>query len=300
MNMRQLKTLIAIYEYGNLAKAADAIALTPSAVSQQMTSLEDEVGSPLFDRSTRPPTLTYQGIQLLEAAKIITQTADRVLGSITGNNMIGALNLGAVRSSIFGILPKALVDLRQKYPLLKINLRMGKTEDLMYDVSVGRLDAAVIAEAHSVLPNLIFSPFIEDPLYAIAKKGSTYTDVRELLTSAEYIHFHSNVPLALLIDTELNKQNIKFRSSIQIDSIFGIIQCVANGLGVSVVPYSALAQPFKTDVHILPFGEPQVCRRVGIVHIKNSPKDILIEKLHEKLASFSAPYEIFRQPKEPS
>jgi DNA-binding transcriptional LysR family regulator len=294
MNLRQLKTLIAIAKHGNLAKAADAIALTPSAVSQQMTSLEDEVGISLFDRTTRPPSLTYQGQQLLEAAVSITQTADNVLAAIKGRNMSGAFNIGAVRTSIFGFLPRAISKLKEESPLLKINLRMGHSDDLMFDVSSGKLDAAVIADPQTIFPELAFNAFIEEPLVAIAKLGTSYESTQELLSKHEYIHFNRNVPLARMIDAELTKQNVPIKSSIQIDSIYGIIQCVANGLGVSVVPCTAITNPFPMNVEAFPFGEPQIYRRIGIVQKANSPKDFLIKSLHDKLADLSGPHGKYR------
>ncbi|MBN1956724.1 MAG: LysR family transcriptional regulator [Desulfuromonadales bacterium] len=290
MNLRQLKTLIAIAEHGTLAKAADAIALTPSAVSQQMTSLEDEVGIALFDRTTRPPTLTYQGQQLLDGAKVITQTAESVLNAIKGENMAGAFNIGAVRTSIFGFLPRAVSALKKEYPMLKINLRMGHSDDLMFDVSAGRLDAALIAEPETLFPKLDFKAFIEEPFIAISQPGREYDSAYEMLTSQEYIHFKKNVPLARIIDSELTRQGIHTKSSVQLDSIYGIIQCVSNGLGASVVPATSVTHPFPFDVYSVPFGTEKTIRRIGIVKAKNSPKDFLVDILHERLAYLSGPY----------
>ena len=294
MNLRQLRTLIAVAENGNLAKAAEAIALTPSAVSQQMSSLEDEVGITLFDRTTRPPTLNFQGLQLLEAAKVITQTADNILDTIKGKNMSGAFNVGAVRSSIFGFLPQAISSLKKEYPLLKVKVRMGRTDDLIFDVAAGRLDVAIVAEPQTILPKLAFSPFIREPLLAIAPADRTAKDVYELLSQDDYIHFPNNVPLAHMIDTELRKMKINRKPSMEIDNIYGIVQCVMNGIGVSVVPYTATITPFPIDVYSLPFGNPTIYRQVGTVHEVNSPKDFLIESLHELLSSLSKPYGVHR------
>jgi len=292
VNLRQLRTLIAVAEHGNLAKAADAIALTPSAVSQQMSSLEDEIGVSLFDRTTRPPTLNFQGSQLLEAARAIVQTADNILDTIKGKNMSGAFNVGAVRSSIFGFLPQAISALKKEYPLLKIKIRMGRTDDLIFDVAAGRLDVAVVAEPQTILPKLEFSPFIKEPLLAIAPPDRTSDDVYELLTNDDYIHYPNNVPLAHMIDTELRKMNINQKPTMEIDNIYGIVQCVMNGIGVSVVPHTATINPFPIKVHSLPFGNPVIHRQMGTVHEINSPKDFLVDVLHNLLATLSAPYGI--------
>ncbi len=297
MNLRQLKTLIAIAENGNLAKAAEAIALTPSAVSQQMTTLEDEVGISLFDRTTRPPTLNFQGLQLLEAAKVIIQTADNVLDAIKGKNMSGAFNVGAVRSSIFGFLPLAISSLKKEYPLLKIKVRMGRTDDLIFDVAAGRLDVAIVAQPQAILPKLEFSPFLNEPLLAVGPPENSCEEVYDLLTNDDYIHFPNNVPLAHMIDSELRRMKINIKPTMEIDNIYGIVQCVMNGIGVSVVPYTATINPFPIKLHSLPFGDPVVYRQVGTVHEIKSPKAFLVDALHEYLATLSAPYGVHRTPK---
>ncbi|MEK9555354.1 MAG: LysR family transcriptional regulator, partial [Gammaproteobacteria bacterium] len=58
MDTRQLRTFLAVTNHHTFAKAAETVFLTPSAVGQQIKALEEEVGAALFDRRTRPPTLT--------------------------------------------------------------------------------------------------------------------------------------------------------------------------------------------------------------------------------------------------
>lgn len=82
MDTRQLKTFIAIAEHGTFAKAAEAVGLTPSAVSQQMQALELEVNGELFDRSSRPITLNGHGLQMLEAARTLVRDADNIIDTI--------------------------------------------------------------------------------------------------------------------------------------------------------------------------------------------------------------------------
>ena len=102
MDTRQLKTLVAIAEHGTFSRAAERVLLTPSAVSQQIHALEQEVGVPLFNREKRPPTLNLQGLQLLETAKQILGLVDEVKGAIEGKRTTGTLNIGAVRTSASG------------------------------------------------------------------------------------------------------------------------------------------------------------------------------------------------------
>ena len=61
MDTRQLKTLVAIATYRTFSKAAEIVGLTPSAVSQQIQALESELNVKIFERASRPPSLTVEG-----------------------------------------------------------------------------------------------------------------------------------------------------------------------------------------------------------------------------------------------
>lgn len=140
MDIRQLKTLIAIAEHGTFAKAADAVGLTPSAVSQQIQALESEVRTELFDRSTRPITLNSQGLQMLEAAQVLVRSADDIVDAISGRAISGTFTIGSVRSSALSLLPRAIIELKNDFPELKIKLHVANTDELLNDVVTGRLD----------------------------------------------------------------------------------------------------------------------------------------------------------------
>ena len=152
MDMRQLKTLLAVAECGTFGKAAEAVHLTPSAVSQQMNALETEVGVPLFDRaSRRSTTLNTHGLQMVEAAQKLLQTAEEAIDAISGRRPVGALNVGAVRTSAFALLPRAIIAMQARYPNVRIKLRVGLTKSFLADVVARRLDVAVVAE-HVAMP----------------------------------------------------------------------------------------------------------------------------------------------------
>ncbi|MEJ2122516.1 MAG: LysR family transcriptional regulator, partial [Alphaproteobacteria bacterium] len=134
MDTRQLKTLVAIATHSTFAKAADIVGLTPSAVSQQVHALEQELGASLFERSSRPPKLTPHGLQVLEMARDILRMEDDTKASLRGDQIAGTLMLGSVRSSALNLLPKAIVQMRAQYPNLKTNLQVSLSSTLISDV----------------------------------------------------------------------------------------------------------------------------------------------------------------------
>ena len=294
MDTRQLRTLLAIKSHGTFALAADVVGLTPSAISQQVHALEDELRVTIFDRSTRPPRITPDGLQVMEMAQDILRRADDTRASLRGDQIAGTLMLGSVRSSALNLLPRALVEMRQRYPDLKPNLGVSLSSTLIADVAAGRLDAAIVAE-HLGFPNALrWSPFLREPLWLIAPRGMEASDPIELLNTRPYIHFRSAVPLANLIDTELSRLGVVTNDVAEIDTIGSIVTGVRQGLGISVVPHVALQEPDGENITRLPFGSPQVTRQIGIVERTVSPRAEIIARLHAVLSGLCGEYGVDR------
>ncbi|MBR9841480.1 LysR family transcriptional regulator [Salipiger thiooxidans] len=294
MDTRQLKTLLAIQSHGTFAQAADVVGLTPSAVSQQVHALENELGVTIFDRSSRPPKVTPSGLQVIEMARDILRREEDTKASLRGDQIAGTLMLGSVRSSALNLLPRALVQMRQRYPDLKPNLRVSLSSTLIADVAAGRLDAAIVAE-HVGFPNALrWSPFLREPLWLIAPPGTKSHDPIELLNTHPYIRFRSAVPLANLIDTELSRLGVVTHDVAEIDTIGSIVTGVRQGLGISVVPHVALQEPEDLGLTRLPFGHPQVVRQIGIVERTAAPRAEINALLHAVLADLCGDYGVDR------
>ena len=293
MDTRQLKTFIAIAEHGTFAKAADAVGLTPSAVSQQIQALETEVRAELFDRSTRPMTLNSHGLQMLEAAHNLVRSADDVIDAISGRAITGTFTIGSVRSSALSLLPRAIVALKAEYPDLKIKLHVANSDELISDVVSGRLDSAMVAEHPGIPPTLRWSPFINEPLFAIAPRGTPQMSASEMLSTLPYVKFNSRFRLAQLIDIELARSGIATNLIAEIDTMTAVVACVVHGLGASVAPYSALKEAVG-EVVSAPFGNPHVYRQIGLIERRTSTRTIVIDRLHQHLVSFSGKYGVAR------
>lgn len=292
MDTRQLRTLIAIADHGTFARAADAVHITPSAVSQQVIALETELGRPIFNRETRPPSLNLQGLQLLDMARKVLHLVEETKLVFDGRRVAGTLNIGSVRTSTIGLLPLAIVALRETYPELKINLRVGLSNALIADVLADRLNMGIVAE-HVGMPKLLsWKPFIREPLVVIAPPGTPGETAREILETAPFVRFSSNVPLAHLIDTELAKMNVVTDDIAEIDTVSTIVECVAAGLGAGIVPDIALRNT-SVPIRTFPFGEPQIFRQIGIVQAVNSPKAEFFAEVHRKLAEMSGRYGVY-------
>lgn len=287
MDLRHLKTLLAIAEHRTFAAAADAIGLTQSAVSLHVKALEGELGVKLFDRATRPPGLTGEGRMLVERAREIVQLCDGLGAAFDERKLAGTLQLGVVPTCLSGMMPAALASLRSQQPGLNIRVVSGPSAVLADSVRKGRLDAALVSEPMDLATGLAWRPVAREPLMVIAPKGTPGKTDRELLEALPYIQFQRRTWAGQLIDLHLRERGIRAPAGMEIDSLEAIADMVAHGLGVSVVPQRRLAQDFPKGVRVLPFGDPPLYRAIGLVERPGTDHARLVDALFDELMTLN-------------
>lgn len=282
MDIRHLKTLIAIAENGSFAAAGDAVGLTQSAVSLHVKALEEALETKLFDRTTRPPRLNSRGRNLVNRARDIVEQCEGLTDLVAGEGLAGSLDIGSVPTLLSGVLPPALKEIRTRHPDLRIRVSSGLSADLVGRVHKGELDAAVVSEPSQLLTGLSWHAVTSEPLVVIAPKGTKGATDRDLLLAGPFIRFQRYAWAGRLIDTHLKDRGIRVMTGMEIDSLEAVAAMVEHGLGVSVVPERA--RPcLPTNIEKLPFGDPPLCRVVGVVERRDNPKAHLIRALAEIL-----------------
>lgn len=148
LDLNRLKALHAVHVYGSVGAAADALMVTPSAVSQQIAKLERETGSRLMERSGR-------GVRLTDAAGLLAEHAERILALVETAEadfealrgaVVGKLNVGAFPTAARGLMPPALLSLREHHPDLHIQLNEREPERVVREVARGELDLGVVQD----------------------------------------------------------------------------------------------------------------------------------------------------------
>lgn len=235
MELRQLKTLVSILDFGGFAAAGNALGLTQSAVSLQIKALEKEFGEDLFDRSKRPPRPSARAITLVRKSREILRMCHE-LGSLSEEQASGSLQLGAVPSVQRMLLPKALTELRKTNPSLFVNIHTGLSEELTRSVYRGILDAAVVSEPRDLPMGLSWYPFASESLVVISHKKAKGKSVKQILESNPYIQFKRSSRAGELIDSELTQLGINTKTVVETDNLDSIWQMVSFGIGVSIMP----------------------------------------------------------------
>lgn len=276
MDTKQLKTLLAIEQHGGFAAAAQVVNITASAVSQQITALESELGAKLFDRTYRPPMLTAKGAEMVHSARAILQIVAETKTSIAGMQVCGTIAFGSLRTGTNSLVPRALASLRKTYPELNFCLRVAMSEELMNEVVSGHLDAALVADYVAVPKSLTWTPVVNEPLVVLIPLGTRERTLEDLIRKVPYIRYQTQVQLSRQIDTEIARFSSTPIEIVSVNTMAAVVGCVQAGLGFAVVPQIALQDMITTSIDWFPFGTPAIHRRLGVVQrVTSSREDVL-------------------------
>ncbi|MGW6704336.1 LysR family transcriptional regulator [Streptomyces sp. NPDC054956] len=155
IDLRRLGVLRELDRRGSLARTAEALHLTPSAVSQQVAALSREVGVPLIEREGRGVRLTGQARVLLEHAAVIAAQWEQARADLAAwqEGRRGAVTVGAFSSAITGLLPAALGRLSEHHPDVRVMVVQAEPPDLFTRLDSGEVDIAVAVDFAAAPPH---------------------------------------------------------------------------------------------------------------------------------------------------
>ncbi|MFM0752173.1 LysR family transcriptional regulator [Paraburkholderia strydomiana] len=152
MNLRALQCFVILAEELNFSRAAERLHIAQPALSQQIRSLEERLGTQLVDRARRPLTLTEAGLYLCTEARQILGALEQasLATQEIGIGRRGWLSVGFTRSAMYSILPPALKAFHQAYPQVELKLFEMLTEeqtdalrDMRIHIGIGRQPLAI-------------------------------------------------------------------------------------------------------------------------------------------------------------
>lgn len=281
MNLQQLKSLVAILENNSFSAAADKVSLSHSAISLQIRALEEEFGQQLFDRSTRPATLTATG-------KATALAAQKALKMVKTVQLVGAglqhrdqISFGMVPTETNHLLPVVLRELQKRQPGIRIKVKSGLSGNLALQVLNLDLDFAILTAPITALPDLQVQELVIEPLVVIAPKQVKAESDGELLRNNPYIAFENMTWMGHQVSARLQSRGIRVNEIMEVDSLDAIEKMVREGFGVSIVPQRFLAPPLEETLNVVPFCNPQETRRLVLIHRAGEEADLPIANIRQ-------------------
>ncbi len=264
LELRHLRTLIALRDAGSLVEAAERVHLTQSALSHQIKDLEERLGNPLFVRKTRPVEFTRAGQRLLTLAEQVlplVRMAERDLARLAGNEQ-GRLHMAIECHSCFQWLMPTIDHFRDHWPEVEIDIPGGHHFDPLPALAREQLDLVITADPQP-LPGIHYEPlFRYEGLLAVARQhrlaGKAFVTPEALAeeTLITYPVEHSRLDVFTQF---LEPAGVRPREVRTAELTIMMMQLVASGRGVCALPNWALTEYLERDyVKAVALGEKGV------------------------------------------
>lgn len=289
MTLQQIKYVLAVVDQPNFELAAENCFVTQSTLSTMIGKLESEFGIQIFNRKTKPVSLTNEGEQLVERFRIMQYEAEGIENLVQElkGEQVGTFNIAVIPTVAPYLLPLFLEEFALKFPKVQFNVKELTSKAIIEALQHRTMDIGIMA-----LPvhenDLIEEILYQEPFYLYdctglpREKGAvTIDDLNfEKLCLMEDGHCLSTQVQQICEMSQLNSSNngnFNFKSG-SMDSLLKITQ---SRKGITILPYLAtLDLNENNQTRLYPFQHPAPVRGVGVIYHKHSVK----RKLNQKIA----------------
>lgn len=274
VEIRQLKTFLMAAKLASFSKAAATLGYAQSTVTMQIKSLEEELGTSLFDRSERRISLTGEGENLLWYAEQILKLAEEATETTArGNRTGGSITVGTPESLCLHYLSPLIRDYRLSHPDAAITLRFGTCCEL-YELLKNKLvDAAFFLDEPIDDGKMIVHILYDEPVVLLAspkhplsrKAAVTPAD----LDGQQLILTESGCNYRARFESCISAQGVKPCSTMEVSSVEIIKRFTRDSLGITVLSRSAAEKELAAGQLVaLPWAGPSFDVKAQLVHLK--------------------------------
>ena len=278
-----LRAFVAVAERQHFSSAATTLGVSQSTLSQALAALETGLGTQLIERSTRRVFLTREGTQLLPHAQAVVEAVDAFTSAAAGASdpLQAGVRLGMIPTVAPYVLPTVLAGLAEQLPSLTLRVIEDQTERLLRLLREGALDAALIALPASGVPavGMTAVPIYDEDFVLALPPGHPLSGKRRVPATAL-----ADLPLLLLDEGHCLRDqalDVCHKAGVRADlantraaSLATAVQCVTGGLGVTLIPQSAVpVEASRSRLGLAQFAAPRPGRRIGLVFRSSSGRD---------------------------
>src|SRR5438552_8267547 len=169
MDTRQLAAFCAVVERKSFSQAAERLGVTQPAVSLQIRSLEERLGTQLLDRSGRRVEPTEAGLRLYASAQKLLALEDQLLAEVAGDEageVSGTLELGASTGPGGTVVPLLLCEFQERNPAVRVRLSVSDTQTVVDQVADRQLELGIVGAGRRHR-GVVFEPFFSDEVVLV-------------------------------------------------------------------------------------------------------------------------------------
>ena len=245
MQLNQVEAFLEVARQGTLSRAADTLFVTQPALTARLHALEAELGSELFRRTRR-------GMELTDAGRAFMPYAERALGALReggelvaelGRGVAGELVLGAAPGVGTYVLPGLLVRFTERHPNVRLVVRTGHSEEVLGMTLRKEVDVGLVRELrHPLVESRIL---YDDELVLVVRPGHQFAEAGRIgleeIAGERLILFDRTSSYYDLTNAIFREAGVAPRGVMELDNIDAAKQMVEQGLGVALLPGTAVA-----------------------------------------------------------
>lgn len=245
MLFSQVEGFVEIARRRNLSRAAEALNVTQPALTARIQGLEAELGTTLFARGRR-------GMELTDAGRAFLPYAERALAALDdgtsllaefGRGATGELVLGAAPAVSTYVLPPLLLRFTEAHPKVRLSVRTGHSEEILAMTLRREIDLGLVRELRH--PEIESRPLYEDELVLVVDASHPFGDrgviAVDEIAAVRLILFDRTSSYYDLTNTFFREAGVAPSGVIELDNIDAAKQMVDQGLGIALLPHTAVA-----------------------------------------------------------
>ncbi|MEZ2221577.1 LysR family transcriptional regulator [Rhizobium sp. RCC_161_2] len=270
-----LRAFQAVVELESFHRAAEALHISQPALTRRIQKLEQSIGAPLLDRTTRHVAPTATGQEMIPLVRRMLEEFDGSLFAIkdSGSQRRGLITMACVPTAAFYFLPTVIRTFGRDYPHIRLRIRDLTANEGLQAVARGEVEFGINLMGNSD-PDLSFEPLIDDPFVLAMRKDHP-------LAAFDEIHWNQleGHPLVVvdrssgnrtLLDAALARANLRLNWFYEVTHLNTSLGLVEAGLGISVLPRLATPQEEHPFLVTRPIVNPVVTRTIGIVRRRSA------------------------------
>lgn len=241
----------AVVEAGSFTAAALRLHVSQSAISRQLKLLEEELGTLLLERTGRGVNLTPEGHILLTTANRIWRDMQEVVAQIADTQKLqrGIISLGGGMTVCLHVLPKLLKKFHALYRNIDLHITTGTAVELLRRLREHEIDLLLLT-LPIVGDDLEILPVLKEEMVVVTAKNHELTRTRTIEPHAvahePLILFESGSNTRRVVDELFLERKIDVNVVMETENVEIIKAMVANGLGVTILPYGAIAPDVRS------------------------------------------------------
>ncbi|HEU4464422.1 MAG TPA: LysR family transcriptional regulator [Gemmatimonadota bacterium] len=250
MLLAQIEGFIEIARLGNMRRAAEVLSISQPALTARLQALEEELAAALFQR-------THGGMVLTPAGRAFLPHADRAVEALRSgaslvreleHGVIGELALAVAPAVSAYVLPEVLVRFTERHPDVRLRVRTGHSEEIVDLVARGEVELGIVRQLRDA--RVRSRPLYEDELVLIARPDHPFAvagrvDVSEI-KHAQLILFDRTSSYYDMTNALFRVAGVVPRGVTEVDNIEAAKRMVERGLGVALLPGTAVADALAT------------------------------------------------------